>query len=488
MTTNNLFAVGEKSWQKITCDSVTCNDMECITHIVDDLSVQTISVDAPATEITINDTVIMLQDLEVQGNIIGNITDEDINVNTIQTANTGRVNIISETIFEQNIKIADEALEQLVPAQVMLNLKSVGSQGIWVESDTNGVGLQDPYLFLSTCQNTMGSQIRTNDDDGPMFTELELYAGVTANATGGGFDFYTAQMVDNGDALPTWITEDRLFRIGDVSNISDRNLNMSSNNLTFVNDVITTQVTTNQIISDFDIATKIEIIDGAAFDDIISLDSPRLMISGYMDIPGIGTPGDTGLSITGGRLWNDGLAPPNINWITTAGTVDLTDPYGQDLTTTGSPTFADITADGYFFSSYVDQCAVYTKSALAVLAATDTTLIGWTASQTTTKVDFDIVTGIFTPGDGVYSIIYNGTITTVAAATEIGFRLVDDLAATTYISVVSTSDLFDAETGFEGAQYENMTAVFEDPRTYTFHIKLDAAETMDFKLQFARLM
>ena len=99
------------------------------------------------------------------------------------------------------------------------------------------------------------------------------------------------------------------------------------------------KIITDKIESTFNINRNIEFVDGGAFDDILIFSFPRTVLGGHLDFPSIVDPGTSGLSSNGGRLWSNFGPNSSILWKTLNDEVDLTNPYSQDLSTSGSPTF-----------------------------------------------------------------------------------------------------------------------------------------------------
>lgn len=163
--------------------------------------------------------------------------------------------------------------------------------------------------------------------------------------------------------------------------------------------------------------------------------------------------------------------------------------FDQSLDTTDSVTFDSITiTNDYGLVNVNPQRSSYVIPSLAVSANTDTVLTNWDTVVSSSRVSVDPITGTFSPVAGLYSMTYQAVIATTANATRIGARLVDDLGNTTYLSVVETFDLFESETGWEGAQFENLVAYFDGTRTYQIHCKINGNETMTIQVEISRLL
>ena len=148
----------------------------------------------------------------------------------------------------------------------------------------------------------------------------------------------------------------------------------------------------------------------------------------------------------------------------------------------------NVYVEGIKYKNYVSNIAKYTITNKSLSSNTDVLLDNWTTVMSSPNIDFDPVTGIFTPSNGYYSVTYHSCITTnTGGLTEIGARLVNNLNETVYASVTATSDLFANETGKEGHQYENLGQLFIAGNTYKIHAKIDSNETMDFDITISKL-
>ena len=207
--------------------------------------------DLTAEDLTIDDLI-----------LTGVICAPAIETDLISTKTTGQINIDDDLVFNNNVKISNIVLDQAVPAEVPLHLRGIGTMGTWIESDVNGIGLQNPYLVLTNCMNRVGTELSLTDDDGVAFTEFNLIAGVTANATGGRVDIYTAQMTDNIDAKPTFATLSRMFRFANGGNLCERNLSMESNDITNAGSITSDTLILNSVATD-NTNTNLLSIDGS---------------------------------------------------------------------------------------------------------------------------------------------------------------------------------------------------------------------------------
>ncbi len=165
--------------------------------------------------------------------------------------------------------------------------------------------------------------------------------------------------------------------------------------------------------------------------------------------------------------------------------------FDQQLDTTDDVEFNSVTTPSYNITNPNDQQAIYVKFPTAIPANTDGVLSNWTTAQTSNppnRVNVDPVTGIFTPETGLYSFIYQATITSMANVTNMGIRVVDELNNTIYESVIFTDDLFAPETGKEGSHYQSLVGYFIAGKSYTLHFKIGAPENVGFTCTISRIM
>lgn len=316
----------------------------------------------------------------------GGISADDIFVNTITSASTGKIIMESDTIFKGDVKITDVPGQDLITMPNCFHVQSNGNGCMWLQTDVDdGPSSDRPLFHMTKNGGNYGFSMGTSAQALP--TTIFIAGNTTAN-TNGFFSFSTAQLTNNGNSVPTYSGISRLMQLSDVSMILERDLDMRNN-------------------------------------DIVSVDNL---------------------------------------------------------------TSSTITTPTYNITSSADQKALYSITGRAILANTDTVLIDWFDDKTTSRIGFDQDFGIFEPAEGLYNITFNNNITTTTGNIEMGWRIVDDLGNTVWVSVVQSSDLYEAETGFEGSQYETLTAYFDGIRTYTFHAKLNAAETCNFTLSLSRIM
>ena len=463
------------------------------------------------------------------------------------SATSGTIKINDDVVAGASLKLTSVAGEDSITSPGCLHLQSDTDACIYVQADRDGTAVDDNPLMLATTNggNYGFAQLISN-----LVGATQLASGTTANNTSGRFQFFTTQITNNGDAPPLFDNSLVLFDVSDVENKSLRDFNMDSNNITNGGTITTaildcpsltatsgTIAMTDNLsmggndISGVNVLTfQNSIGSNGKFDslnvDTISGDSGVAMtIAG--DSTSVAFSNNTLVGIQKELQLTETAAPTNPAGLSTKlyrrlGSIkvkdstglesDLINNFNQELNTTDSPTFtglnlADdldlntnniidvnsigcqtITSPEFNLSSGNIQRAAYSISARAILANTDTALTTWTTVQTSARVNVNASTGVFAPVAGLYALTYSATITTAAATTQIGARLVDDLGANVYSSVVITTDLFEPDNGETGAQYENLVGWFDGVRTYTIHCKVDANETMDFNIVITRIM
>lgn len=135
-------------------------------------------------------------------------------------------------------------------------------------------------------------------------------------------------------------TIDNILKVDEIHNTDDKHM------LTLVTDVLFTP------------------------NNILSVEAGRLFMPAVTDFGGTTNPTSVGLSPIGGRMWNNGtVSPPTINWTTTSGNTDLTNPYAQDLSVLGTPTFngTNMTGDVDMNANNVSNIGMVEYADIAVL-------------------------------------------------------------------------------------------------------------------------
>lgn len=151
-------------------------------------------------------------------------------------------------------------------------------------------------------------------------------------------------------------------------------------------------------------------------------------------------------------------------------------------------TVENITADQYYLSTVAGRFSEYTITGLIVSANTNTVLVDWTTVTTSLDVNVNPTTGIFTPENGVYSMIYQATSSVLQPTSELGVRLENNSGETIYQSIIATSDLMETENGnFQGAQFESMVSPFDGLSTYRIFMKCSNNGTFNLKVRITRL-
>ncbi len=290
--------------KSIISDTIDCVDLTPTNIIANQEDVQTLYVNninasLPATEILMNDLVHMTGDLQVDGNIIGNISDDVIDVNQINPKDFAYIDVTGQLNMTADINLQ---------ANNILNVNQINTGAI--ADITGGGGIVSSFSDLAMLNNDI----------------LDV----------GQFRFQTIPTLDNTETrLLCLNTGDNVVEYRDATSILnnpfDQSLNVSDN-------VNFNSMTSNLWKSSFDLNRNIEFLDGGSFPDVCSIGFPRTSIGGFLDVPGIANPGTSGLSSIGGRIYNDAASPPNLRWRTLTTNVDLTNPYNNDLFQTGNAT------------------------------------------------------------------------------------------------------------------------------------------------------
>lgn len=220
--------------QSIVCESINCN-----LNVIDNIRVQTIEVDPPATEITFLNNIDMdTNDILNVGtlqasNIIGNITDSDINVNTISTFDTGKTVIIDDTILSKNLKITDVVGQDSITAQDCLHLQSNQNACLYLQADRDNTGGVD-RAFISMSQQGGNECLQVSLSS----TGITQFAsGNTGNATSGHFQFFTTQFINNADDVPPFTGSSLIMEMDNNEIDLLRNLDLSGFDITAVNEI-----------------------------------------------------------------------------------------------------------------------------------------------------------------------------------------------------------------------------------------------------------
>lgn len=215
-----------------------------------------------------------------------------------------------------------------------MQVEGLNDCDIWFKAGNNPS--DHVNFFMTEKGNVSGCELMTLSDG-----TLWFASGTDADTLSGKFRFCSGRLVNNGPAdRPSFTGSTDIITMDKTVLNSFVPINMNSNSITNISNFQTSQITSNQYISNFDTSKKIEFIDGGTFDDIFNIVVPRTIINGYVDLPSISTPPNSGITSISGRLYcNNQL----IRWKTLAGDTNLLNPYNQDLTTSGSPSFQGMT-------------------------------------------------------------------------------------------------------------------------------------------------
>lgn len=147
----------------------------------------------------------------------------------------------------------------------------------------------------------------------------------------------------------------------------------------------------------------------------------------------------------------------------------------------------DIISDMYRINNGNNHVASYSLTR-SLSSNTDTILTNWNVIQTSPYINVDPITGIFSPEEGIYSLLYNHVSDHTFANAYIGARLTLLNGQTVYQSIQQSNDLFLAETGFEASQYESLTGFFDGINQYQIRAKMSANSAVSvFNVTIIRL-
>ena len=190
--------------KSLIADTIECVDLDVQNVIssqqdITTLFVTNINAEIPATEITINDKVMILNDLEVIGNIIGNISDDIIDVNEINQKDNGFIQMNDDTVItSQSLKLTSVAGQNLISAPNCLHLQSNGDACFYLQAGRDG-GLADNPLMWSKSNNGLnGSYMGVSNNQGA----FQIASGNSTDNTSGRIQLFTANITDNGDNAP----------------------------------------------------------------------------------------------------------------------------------------------------------------------------------------------------------------------------------------------------------------------------------------------
>jgi hypothetical protein len=205
----------DKPYQDLKVDTITCRTIDAVNanitnSIVNQEDVQILYVDEinaslPAVEITMNDNVHMLGDLTVDGTISGGVSATDILANTLK--------------LKDGVAVA-------IGADLELSVENSLISNSWFRSGA----LSDSRVFITGNANERGGEIKSVDIGG-LQGGLKYVAGNTASAVAGKHIFSMAELVDNGDDRPDFITETDVMDIDGTTLNSYVDLDMNGNDI-----------------------------------------------------------------------------------------------------------------------------------------------------------------------------------------------------------------------------------------------------------------
>lgn len=174
----------------------------------------------------------------------------------------------------------------------------------------------------------------------------------------------------------------------------------------------------------------------------------------------------------------------HIDWTTT----------DRDFETTGS-----VRSDIVRVNSTDDYTAHYRITGLNTDGNTEYILTNWTTIKSGLDVNYDPVTGVFAPDNGVYSLILIATrLPGSGNETDVGMRIVDDLMQTVFVNSGEMNNVFSNLVNVgpdipalpaSGVKCCHVCFNFTDLRTYTFRIASSQSNReYNLDLLIARIM
>lgn len=262
--------------QNITADTVIANNLEISTYIIDNLETNNISAISPNTQITINNDLdfdghdIMNVGTLQAANIIGDITDDVIDVNIINPKDnpyiliSGDINLDSNNLtttgniqgdvitnyissiggdidISNNIDLNQNdivdcdnitARRIFLPAQTQtqntafqLHIASTQNASIWLQADTNNITESDlAYLYLTEDNGSTMHYIGGGNNT------LKFISGSTMGTQG--IVWQNATVIPaSGNTLPTYTDVSTGLNLTSTTFTISRNTNLSGNNL-----------------------------------------------------------------------------------------------------------------------------------------------------------------------------------------------------------------------------------------------------------------
>lgn len=407
-------------------------------------------INAIVEPLVINASTDINGDLNVSGTIIGDILDPIHSVDEIEALSNNFIQI------NNTIKMNDEKIyitdDLITPSNndCKIHIRDVNDVCLFMESDTdNLVETDNPFIIMTQDGGNMAQRIGIGG--GGLNNTLMFDQSTALPATApDGYKFTIANnLTVNGQGIPpTFNAQTTKFEINNTLNKSYQNFDMNNNNIVNINDIELETITAN--------TTNIAMNNNINMQANDILNCNQLNVSSIADISG-------------------GAGP-----VVSYADIDL---LNNDITSV-----SNITSEFYNTTNVNNKRSIYTISAKAIAMNTDTLLNNWTTVLSSSRVNVNPTTGVFAPVAGLYTLTYQASITTISVASKLGARLVDDLGNTVYESVIDSSNLFSAETGKDGSQFENLCGYFDGTRTYTIHCKINGNETMDFQAVISRIM
>lgn len=230
MSIRNLYTDGLKDYQDLNIDSIIARQVDAISSIILGLNVQNINVEDPFLEIFVNDDTHFTNDVVIDGalTVTGDIINPDIEVNTISTYDTSKIELISDTIlYQSDFKQTSIVGQDSITAPDAFHLQSDGKITIFLQSDRDNITEEDtPTIWASQDGQNAGFSIGMSADN-----RFELISG-GATQTSGNLEIYSKQFTGNGDDIPSWTGGARIARFDGVTGILfDNDLDMQLNDI-----------------------------------------------------------------------------------------------------------------------------------------------------------------------------------------------------------------------------------------------------------------
>lgn len=192
--------------------------------------------------------------------------------------------------------------------------------------------------------------------------------------------FETSIVTDNISAIDGSVTflsdmdtaQDVDFR-GNIRNTSGPLTVVSNIDMTGKNILNTNRISVEYLDS-FTAVPAIHITDVASTTKV-SVTAEELEVLGHIDLEAILTPGNAGIGVDGGRLWAE-VGTEDIVWTTASDEIVLNDPYGQDLSNLGSPSFVNTSITNTAYSSNINTNVIDTNGASVITIPASLTIVG----------------------------------------------------------------------------------------------------------------